>query len=187
MGSSVKELQGHDTWRFPAIDDHTHRRRPSTDLSISTELNKLNRRSVHVPWISQVRGSSERWLPAKKPDASVVVYLSAPPRGEQARRAGIGAIPWYVGSALALEEWPRLLQLSSISILVAAMLLSTAGVFSAGAGLSVGFFSLSLLFFSNYAAWRNNRPGWFIGPHVAMIGTVSCCTITAAIVINLIV
>lgn len=81
-----------------------------------------------------------------------------------------------------LTEWPRFGQMLSVGILVIICFLSTGGIVSAGLGLGLGFLSLSLLFFANFAAWRKGVGSWFVGPHVAMIGC--CCSFVIAIAVT---
>jgi hypothetical protein len=138
------------------------------------------------PWrvlrfgIPKTFSASPTWSAFKEIDPRAIVNV-----GELRSTSAI-APPYPVRIGTDLHQWPRLLQMFSIALLIGSMLMSTGEILTAAGGLLLGFIALTILFFANYAAWRQGVPG-FIGPHVSMLGTACSLTISVAIAVNLIV
>jgi hypothetical protein len=83
-----------------------------------------------------------------------------------------------------LEAWPRLLQLFSLGVAIAATLLAAGDAIDSAAGVFIGFFGLSIFSFANFAAWRRDMPNLVVGPYVAVIGMWGCLIIALAVGLN---
>lgn len=167
---------------LPSASRGEVRQRSQIKRQGSSAVVQEDSRAVRL-WSQKAWESAAAWNSVREIDVVTIGLLAGV--GKQKGLNFAPSTPRAAWTASGLDQWPRFLQMASIAALIAAMLFSTADVFSAAVGLCIGFTSMSLLFFANYAAWRNDLPGWFIGPHVAMIGTACSITIAIAIGVNL--
>ena len=108
------------------------------------------------------------------------VPRSVPNRGKAPTTDEVVA---QVASGL-INEWPRLLQATSICFALAAAILAAAHVVSAAGGIAVCFLFLTTVFFGNFAAYRRGSNAWLVGPTLAVLATWGCLIIAVAIGLN---
>jgi hypothetical protein len=143
---------------------------------------KTRETELRHAYIAGIKNRSDNLQRLEKVNADSIVNLPLP----EVTSVQLEGEPSAMESswAVALKEWPRFMQMMSIASLILVTILSTAEIISPGLGLGLGFLDLAVLFFANYASWRKGMNGWFVGPHVAMIGSWCSFVIAFAIAVN---